>query len=35
LLVIDNETRLREVLPTMRSMIAQGIFFLVDAEVIL
>jgi PII-like signaling protein len=32
--VIDDDAKLRAVLPTMRPMIAQGIVVLTDAEVI-
>ena len=34
IVVIDSETKLRAVLPTMRPMIAQGVVVLTDAEVI-
>jgi PII-like signaling protein len=34
LLVVDNEAKLREVVPTLRPMVAEGIFVLLDAEVL-
>jgi hypothetical protein len=34
LLVVDNETKLREVLPVIRGMIAEGLVIVADAEVI-
>jgi PII-like signaling protein len=34
LLVIENETKLRAALPILRSMVAEGVFVLLDAEVI-
>jgi PII-like signaling protein len=34
ILVVENEVKLRAVLPTIRSMIAEGIVVLSDAEVI-
>lgn len=32
--VIDNETRIREILPTIRQMVTEGMVFLTDGEVI-
>jgi PII-like signaling protein len=34
LLVVENETKLRQALPIIRSMIAEGVVLLTDAEVI-
>jgi PII-like signaling protein len=34
LIVIDNEAKLRAVLPTIRPMIAEGVVVLMDAEMI-
>jgi uncharacterized protein len=34
LLVIENETKLRATLPILRPMVAEGIFVMLDAEVI-
>jgi uncharacterized protein len=34
LLVIENDAKLRAVLPILRPMVAEGIFVLLDAEVI-
>ena len=34
LLVIENESKLRAALPTLRPMVAEGIFVMFDAEVI-
>jgi PII-like signaling protein len=34
LLVVDNETKLRDVLPVIRGMIAEGLVIVADAEVI-
>jgi uncharacterized protein len=34
LLVVDNETKLRNVLPVIRGMIAEGLVIVADAEVI-
>jgi uncharacterized protein len=34
LLVIENETKLRAALPTLRPMVAEGVFVMMDAEVI-
>jgi|SRR5688572_21556137 uncharacterized protein len=32
--VVDNETRLRTALPALKRMVAEGLMFLVDGEVI-
>ena len=34
LIVIDNEARLRTLLPTLRPMVLEGVFVLLDGEVI-
>ena len=34
LLVVENESKLRAALPTLRPMVAEGIFVMFDAEVI-
>ena len=34
LVVVESERKLREALPTLRPMVAEGIFVLLDAEVI-
>jgi PII-like signaling protein len=34
LVVIENEAKLRAALPTLRPMVAEGVFVLLDAEVI-
>ena len=33
LLVVDNEAKLRDVVPILRPMVAEGVFVLLDAEV--